>query len=62
MKAHIGVDAESGLVHTVTTTPANTADVTQVRQLLHGTENTVYGDAGYMGADNQAPLPQAARY
>lgn len=38
MKAHIGVDAESGITHTLVTTPANTADVTQAHQLLHGAE------------------------
>jgi len=36
MKAHIGVDSDSGLVHTVTTTPANGHDVTQAHALLHG--------------------------
>ena len=51
MKAHIGVDAESGLVHTVTTTAANVADVAQ---LLHGKEKTVYADAGYIGAQKRA--------
>lgn len=50
MKAHIGVDAASGLVHTVTTTSANEADVTQVEQLLHGEEEVVHADAGYTGA------------
>src|SRR5580765_541892 len=50
MKAHIGVDADSGLVHTVTTTPANEADVEQVDQLLHGKEAVVHADAGYTGA------------
>lgn len=55
MKAHIGVDVESGLVHTVTTTPANVADVTEVAELLHGKEKTVYADAGYIGADKRAP-------
>lgn len=52
MKAHIGVDADSGLVHTVVTTPANEADVEQVDELLHGKEEVVYGDAGYTGAQN----------
>ena len=42
MKAHIGVDVESGLVHTVTTTAANAADVTQTEHLLHGSEVAVY--------------------
>ncbi|MDR6918995.1 IS5 family transposase [Pseudomonas sp. 3296] len=40
-KAHIGVDDESGLVHSVVVTAANVADVTQVDKLLHGEENVV---------------------
>lgn len=47
MKAHIGVDAESGLVHSLVGTAANVADVTQVDQLLRGEETYVSGDAGY---------------
>jgi len=50
MKAHIGVDADSGLVHTVTTTAANEADVEQVADLLHGKEKHVWADSGYRGA------------
>jgi transposase, IS5 family len=50
MKAHIGVDADSGLVHTVTTTAANEADVEQVADLLHGKEQQVWADSGYRGA------------
>lgn len=50
MKAHIAVDAESGLVHTVTTTAANEADVEQVADLLHGKEEQVWADSGYRGA------------
>lgn len=50
MKAHIGVDADSGLVHTVTTTAANESDVEQVADLLHGKEEHVWGDSGYRGA------------
>src|SRR6058998_1751915 len=50
MKAHIGVDADSGLVHAVMTTAANEADVEQIEQLLHGKEEVVYADAGYSGA------------
>ena len=37
MKAHIGADAETGVVHSVTTTPANVHDVTEAHQLLHCT-------------------------
>jgi IS5 family transposase len=55
MKAHIGVDVESGLVHTVTTTSANVGDVMEVAKLLHGREKTVYADAGYQGAEKRAP-------
>lgn len=50
MKAHIGADADSGLVHTVICTPANTSDVTQAEALLHGEEEVAFGDAGYQGA------------
>jgi len=53
MKAHIGVDVESGLVHHVHGTAANVADVTQVAELLHGEENAVYADAGYTGVEKR---------
>jgi transposase, IS5 family len=50
MKAHIGADAESGLVHTVRGTAANVNDVVEANALLHGGETTVFADAGYQGA------------
>jgi IS5 family transposase len=50
MKAHIGVDAESGLVHTVRGTSGNVNDVVQANALLHGDEHVVFADAGYQGA------------
>jgi IS5 family transposase len=53
MKAHIGVDAESGLVHTLVTTAANCHDVTQAHALLHGEESVAYGDAGYQGVEKR---------
>jgi IS5 family transposase len=53
MKAHIAVDANSALVHTVTTTAANEADVEQVADLLHGKEEEVYADSGYRGAQSR---------
>jgi transposase, IS5 family len=56
MKAHIGVDAASGLVHTVKGTAANEADITQTVALLHGQEEAVFGDAGYSGADKRLEL------
>ncbi len=49
MKAHIGVDLDSGRVHTVVGTAAHVADVTQAHALLHGQETAVLGDAGYRG-------------
>ncbi|SEQ35007.1 transposase, IS5 family [Pseudomonas cuatrocienegasensis] len=53
MKAHIGVAAESGLVHSVVGTAANVADITQVGKLLHGDESMVGGDAGFTGVDKR---------
>ena len=53
MKVHIGVDAKSGLVHTLIGTAANVHDVTQVQALLHGDETNVFGDAGYQGVEKR---------
>ena len=52
-KEHIGVDADSGLVHTVETTSANVHDSNMVVELLQGTEEEVYGDSGYLGAEKK---------
>jgi IS5 family transposase len=49
MKVHIGVDKDSGLIHSVVTTAANVHDLTPAADLLHGDEDVVYGDAGYQG-------------
>ena len=49
-RAHIGVDKDSGIVHTLKVTAANVADVAVTSELLHGSEETVYGDSGYLGA------------
>ena len=49
MKVHIGVDSETGVVHSMTTTAANVHDVTEAHRLLHGGEYRVWGDAGYRG-------------
>ena len=53
MKAHIGVDADSGLTHTVVTTAAHVSDVTQAHALLHGDETLAFGDAGYQGVEKR---------
>lgn len=55
-KAHIGVDAASGLVHSVTTTAANVANITETVNLLHGEEEMVFADAGYTGAAKREEL------
>ena len=47
MKLHIGMDAETGLTHSLSTTAANAADVTEAYQLLRGGEREAWGDAGY---------------
>jgi IS5 family transposase len=54
MKAHIGADAESGLVHTVRGTSGNVHDVVQGNSLLHGQERDAFGDAGYQGIEKRA--------
>jgi transposase, IS5 family len=56
MKAHIGVDAQSGLVHRVTGTAANVADIAQTHELLHGGEKTVHADAGYLGVEKREEI------
>ena len=53
MKAHIGVDADSGLTHALVTTAANVGDVTQAHALLHGQEQEAYADAGYQGVEKR---------
>ena len=53
MKLHIGVDSETGLVHSFATTSANVHDVTQAHRLLHGGERQVWGDAGYTGVQKR---------
>ena len=56
MKAHSGVDVDSGLVHTVTTTAANAHDVTQAHALLHGDEEVVFADSGYRGVEKREDI------
>ncbi len=47
MKLHVGADVNSGVVHSLTTTPANVADITELPQLLRDTDQVIFGDAGY---------------
>jgi len=58
MKAHIGVDAASKLVHTLVGTAANEADINQTAALLHGRERAVFADAGYAGVDKRPELAE----
>ena len=59
VKAHIGVDEESGLVHTVITTAANVSDISQTPALLHGQEQEVGADAGYVGVEKREDMKEA---
>lgn len=56
MKAHIGSDADSGLVHSVASTAANAHDVTQAHALLHGEETDVFADSGYRGVEKREEI------
>lgn len=49
MKMHIGTDDAFGLIHSISTTSANVHDIVVADQLLHGKEQRVWGDAGYLG-------------
>ncbi len=53
MKAHIGADADSGLVHTVRGTSGNVHDVVEGNSLLHGQEQFAFDDAGYQGLEKR---------
>ena len=62
MKAHIGVNADSGLVHTVHGTAGHVADVTEGNSLLHGEETVVFADAGYQGVDKRLDANSSVRW
>ena len=59
MKMHTGVDAESGLIHSVVCTAANEADVVHAHELLHGQERQLHGDSGYTGLDKRDEIKTA---
>ena len=56
MKWHVGVDKDSGLIHSMTATAGNVSDVTVAAELLHGQEEVLYGDAGYQGLENREEM------
>jgi transposase, IS5 family len=49
MKAHIGVDSQEGIVHSLCSTAASVADKHMLPELLHGAERKVWGDGAYQG-------------
>jgi transposase, IS5 family len=59
MKAHIGTDVH-GRVHSLATTHAGAADITQLPKLLHGNERVLYGDQAYWSADHREAPEQRA--
>ena len=61
-KSHIGVDEETGMVHTNEITPANVSDVEMGAKLLHGEEKEVFGDSGYLGIQTKDGAPQNVEY
>jgi IS5 family transposase len=62
MKAHVGTD-KRGIVHSLSTTPANVADITELPKLLHGGEREVFGDQAYWSESHrQGALKRGIRY
>jgi transposase, IS5 family len=62
MKAHIGVDADSGLVHTVRGTSGHVNEVVEANSLLHGQETDVFADAGYQGAHKRPDAKEDVKW
>jgi transposase, IS5 family len=60
MKAHVGVDAESGLVHTVEATAANVSDINEASKLIRDDDKTLYADAGYTGLEKREEMQSKA--
>jgi len=61
MKSHIGVDEESGIVHTVTSTAANHHDITEAHNLIREEDETVRGDAGYTGLGKRPEITETEK-
>ena len=60
MKLHIGVDSESGLVHSASVTSGNVHDSHELPNLLHGAETRLYGDSAYRGQKQRQHLKELA--
>jgi IS5 family transposase len=62
MKIHVGADVDSGVVHTVSVTPANVADITELPNLLREDDRAVFGDAGYVNDHYKRAARRAGVY
>ncbi|OIP81464.1 IS5/IS1182 family transposase [Candidatus Kaiserbacteria bacterium CG_4_8_14_3_um_filter_38_9] len=62
MKGHIGVDAQGGLVHSLETSTASVHDKDKMGDLLHGEENALFGDKGYIGREEKIAARVAEVY
>ena len=58
MKVHIGVDAGTGCVHTVTATSGNVSDIEEAAKLIREDDDVAYGDAGYTGIDKREEIKE----
>lgn len=56
MKCNIGVDAGSGLVHSITATSANIHDINEAHKLIREDDEVVYGDSGYTGIEKREEI------
>jgi IS5 family transposase len=61
MKAHIGVDADSGVTHSLATSTAKLHDSQVWDELLHGDETSVWADKGYVSAEREAAFGKAGK-
>jgi IS5 family transposase len=61
MKAHIGIDDETGITHTLITTSANTHDITEAHRLIRGGDDVVRGDAGYIGLNKRPEIERVGK-
>jgi IS5 family transposase len=62
MKAHVGIDAQSGIMHSLETTTAKTHDIQVWEDLLHGKETSVWADKGYISAAREAAFSGAGKF
>ena len=62
MKTHIGVDADSGLTHSVRGTAGNVHDIVEANTLLHGEESDAFGDSAFQGADKRADAKESVTW